>query len=57
MRSPYAFEKFYRGKTEGMDAFDRMDFDPKFESMVRSVSTDTSSVDDKAFNSMKKSSY
>jgi hypothetical protein len=57
LKSPYALEKDYRAKTKGMDPFERMDYDAEFRSLIKSLPTDTSNVDDKAFNAMKKSSY
>ena len=53
--SPYQLEKFYRGKTKDMDPFGRMDFDPQFEAMVKSIPTDTTSIEDKLINDMKES--
>ena len=38
-----------------MDPFGRMDFDPQFEAMVKSIPTDTTSIEDKLINDMKES--
>ena len=51
--SPYMLERFFREKTKDMDAFGRMDFEPGFRDMVKSMPSDTTSAEDKIIEHLK----
>ena len=54
LTTPYALEKEYRSSTKDMDPFERIDFDMDFDKKVKSMPTDTTSVERKVIDSMLK---
>ena len=52
--SPYTLEKEYRSSTKDMDPFAKMDFDRDFSKRIKSMPTDTTSIERKVMDSMLK---
>ena len=54
LATPYALEKEYRSKVEGMDPWEKSSFGLEFRQYMESMPTDTTSVERKVMDSMLK---
>jgi hypothetical protein len=52
--SPFQMLQFHREKTKGMDPFEEMSFDRDYRNMLEHMPTEKPTIDDKAFDLMKK---